>query len=468
MRVAVVHRPGLRLLRDHPYDPPNPVYAAVEAAFGALGLDAGRAGSPGYNPLGDLIAPGDQVIVKPDFGWSRDRHTKLRGEQLEASSTHASLLRPVLDFALRAAGPTGRVTVVDAPGEECELDQVIGPLGVDRLIGWLARRHRGLGLRDLRRFRMVPHLPIDDVRKLGRAYHLGLLVRRRLPGDPRGYRVVDLGARSWFADPAVRCDRLGYHRSQLVAPRRHHTDRVHEYSIPQTVLDADVIINLPKMKTHRQAGVTLSLQSAVGLTDRKRWLPHFQAGDPSLGGDQRERPPSRLQRLEEHASYLPLPGGHRLVARKPRLERKPQIRDGNWESNDTLWRTVLDLNRILLCADRDGVVRDVPQRRYLSLVDGIVAGEGEGPAGATPIHAGLLVAGLDPILVDYVCAELMGFDPMAIPQIARGVAQRLLATTDLDALERVIDGPTPDHVFRPPRGWPSLLHPAKRGRSTAM
>ena len=47
-------------------------------------------------------------------------------EWLEASSTHASLLRPILDYSLRAAGPRGRVTVVDTPVEGCELAKVIG------------------------------------------------------------------------------------------------------------------------------------------------------------------------------------------------------------------------------------------------------------------------------------------------------------------------------------------------------
>ena len=55
-RVVVVHRPGLRYADAAPYDPPNPVYEAVEALCASLGLDAARAGTPEWNPLGDLIA----------------------------------------------------------------------------------------------------------------------------------------------------------------------------------------------------------------------------------------------------------------------------------------------------------------------------------------------------------------------------------------------------------------------------
>ena len=117
-RVVVVHRPGLRYSEDvAPYDAPNPVYEAVEAMFRGLGLDRARAGTPEWNPLGDLIAPGDRVIVKPNLVSSRNMHEKITGQKLAASSTHGSLLRPILDYALRAAGPRGRVRVVDTPVE---------------------------------------------------------------------------------------------------------------------------------------------------------------------------------------------------------------------------------------------------------------------------------------------------------------------------------------------------------------
>ena len=57
------------------------------------------------------------------------------------------------------------------------------------------------------------------------------------------------------------------------------------------------------------------------------------------------------------------------------------MRSGSWCGNDTIWRTVVDLNRILLWFDGDGKPRKVP-RRYLTIVDGIIAGEeayGTGP-----------------------------------------------------------------------------------------
>lgn len=454
-RVAVVSRPGLGYSEARPFGPPSPVYEAVEAMFRALGLDAGRAGTPEWNPLGDLIAPGDRVIIKPNLVSSKNLHEKITGQKLAASSTHGSLLRPILDYAVRAAGPRGRVRVVDTPVEGCEIDKVTGPLGIHDAIRAVRAAGHDVEFVDMRYFRVVPYLALDDVRRGGRSLNLGLLVRSRLPGDPEGYRVVDLGEQSHFARAgAPPGHRLRFHRSHYETPVPHHTNGRHEYSIPRTVLGADVVINLPKLKTHKKSAVTLSLKSVIGLSNEKYWLPHFTAGDPSVGGDEFDRPQSLNDRIENKLSRFPLPGDHSLIARAPKVGGPPKVIDGSWEGNDTLWRTILDLNRVLFFADRDGVLRDRPQRRYLTIVDGIVAGEGEGPLGATPVDAGMLVGGFDPSLVDAVAARAMGFEPEKIVMIREGL--RSLAGAPLDGVETVFDGPAPTRRFRAPRSWPSL------------
>jgi uncharacterized protein (DUF362 family) len=444
-----------------PYDAPNPVYEAVEALFKALGLDRGRAGAPEWNPLGDLIAPGDRVIIKPNLVSSKNMHEKITGMKLSASSTHGSLLRPVLDYALRAAGPRGRVRVVDTPVEGCEIEKVAGPLGIFEAIGHLRSRGHDVDFVDMRYFRVAPYLAMDDVRRGGRSYNLGLLVRRRLPGDPRGYRTVDLGERSRFAEAdAPPGSDLRFHRSHYRTPVEHHTRGRHEYSAPGTVLDADVVINLPKLKTHKKTAVTLSLKSVIGLTNEKYWLPHFTAGDPSMGGDEYDRRQALADRVENKLSRFPLPFDHSLIARAPRVGGPPKVIDGSWEGNRTLWRTILDLNRVLFFADKEGRIRDTPQRRYLTIVDGIVAGEGEGPLGATPVEAGLLVGGFDPALVDVAATRAMGLDPERVVMIREALGGKLLPGGQLALLDEVLDGPPPTRRFKPPRSWPTLAAPA--------
>ena len=466
--VVVVSRPGVRYVLEPPFDPPNPVYEMVEAALRGLGLDAARAGTPDWNPLGDLIQPGDRVLIKPNFVTSKNFEEHLRGEKLACSSTHGSVLRPLLDYALRAAGPRGKVTIVDTPVEGCNLEEVVDGLGVRALLDWYAARGRRVDLVDLRHFRVVPHLLLDDVRRAGRSFNLGLLLRERLPGDPLGYTVVDLGERSFFDEVHARAPRLCFHRSHKHTPVPHHGRGRHEYSIPRTVLDADVVINIPKLKTHKKSGVTLALKSCIGLTNEKYWLPHYTGGTPADDGDEFPFPPPRAVRWENQLQRFPLPLDHSLIARAPKLaEGRSQngflhgyIMEGSWEGNDTIWRTVLDLNQVLFYTDRAGRLRDRPERRYLALVDGIIAGEGEGPLASTPRAAGLLIAGRDPVLVDAACARAMGYGESSVRMIHRalGPAGRpLLPTSDLGRLRVTVDGPPPMGAFVPPKTWPSLL-----------
>jgi len=455
-RVALHHAPGLVYFEPPPFDPPNPVYGAVESLLRSLGLDRARAGSPAWNPLGDIIQPGDRVIVKPNFVSSRNLHEKIEGARLQASSTHGSLLRPILDYALRAAGPRGCVRVVDTPVEGCEIDKVVGPLGVRALISHLRSQGHDVDFIDLRYFRLAPRFVLDDVRWAGRSWNLGMLVREKLAGDPRGYRMVDVGERSLFETHVAPLDRLCFHRSHRAGPRDHHARGKHEYGIPGTVLDADVIINIPKLKTHKKTGVTLALKSFIGLSHEKYWLPHFTAGHPGVGGDEYDRAQRASDRVENLLSRVPLPWGHSLVARAPALPSTPKVIDGSWEGNQTLWRTILDLNRAILFADRDGLLHDVPQRRYLAVVDGIIAGEGEGPLGASPVQSGLLVAGRDPALVDWVVARTIGFDPSRIPMIHQALGGTLLPSGRVEDLDMVAEGPPFKRPFRPPRSWPSL------------
>ena len=57
---------------------------------------------------------------------------------------------------------------------------------------------------------------------------------------------------------------LNYDRVRLVRNPSPNA-RLKEIWLPETVLSADVLISLPKMKTHRFAGVTLSLKNMFGL-----------------------------------------------------------------------------------------------------------------------------------------------------------------------------------------------------------
>src|SRR5262249_36085264 len=97
------------------------------------------------------------------------------------------------------------------------------------------------------------------------------------------------------------------------------------------------------------------------------------------------------------------------------------VRSGNWYGNDTTWRMVLDLNRILHYADAAGGWPELPGRHFFSVVDGIVGGEGNGPLDPRPRPAGIIVAGSNPVAVDLTCARLIGFDYNKIPMLRRAL-----------------------------------------------
>jgi uncharacterized protein (DUF362 family) len=254
-----------------------------------------------------------------------------------------------------------------------------------------------------------------------------------LPGDPAGYTLVDLGDRSMFHDAGITWRRL---RSTAVYYENvmgdFHNDVNHKYSVPNTLLGADLVISVAKLKTHRKSGVTLSLKNAVGITNEKRALPHHRVGSPSRGGDaiaDSARPDALLEdsfrdlmlghKYGRHVLRVIGPplrtSGRRMLqsvfARlRPAMPPEATIVEGDWYGNDTVWRMALDLNHVLVFADTSGQVQERPQRHYLSLIDGIVAGEGEGPLYPDPVAAGVLLAGQHPVTVDLVAGAIMGYD----------------------------------------------------------
>jgi uncharacterized protein (DUF362 family) len=457
-RVAVVHDPGLAYPLTPPYDPPNPAYAAICRLFERLGLDAGRVGHPDWNPLGAFVGPGQHVVIKPNFVSSRNFHERYGTDDFLCCCTHPSLIRPVIDFAWRALAGEGTITIAEAPLEGGEFETTLASLGVLPMVEVLQRRDGvRLELIDLREFRLAPRMVLDNVPVAGRSLNVGLLERQALPGDPRGSRVVDLGAASDFATWDGRCERLRFHHSNPGLPSDHHTGGRHEYSIPRTTLAADLFIGMPKMKSHKKTGVTLGLKNMIGATNQKYWLPHFTAGAPP-DGDEYPVTPALGDRMATFLSRITIPGGHGLVVRfPPRGQREDDvIYDGNWSGNDTLWRTVLDLNRIVRWADKDGVLRDRPQRTVLTILDGIIAGEGNGPLAPSPKPLGLLLASTDTWACDWVATGMMGVHQAAIGFLSAAARRgpypvTMLEPADIEVVPRECAGLRFDFVL--PIGW---------------
>lgn len=85
-------------------------------------------------------------------------------------------------------------------------------------------------------------------------------------------------------------------------------------------------------------------------------------------------------------------------------------REGTWYGNDTLWRTVLDLNYILKYSNNKGEITEIPQRTILHFGDMIISGEKEGPMAPSPKEQHMLLFSDDVVDFDCIVTKIMGFD----------------------------------------------------------
>jgi uncharacterized protein (DUF362 family) len=119
------------------------------------------------------------------------------------------------------------------------------------------------------------------------------------------------------------------------------------FYFPRAVMEADLVVSLPKLKTHHWVGITASLKNLYGT------LPGIKYGWP--------------KNVLHHAGI-------------------PE--------------TVVDINASL--------------PRTISVVDGIVCMEGDGPIMGSPKPLGVLAMGTNLTAVDATCARIMGFEPLEV------------------------------------------------------
>lgn len=143
-------------------------------------------------------------------------------------------------------------------------------------------------------------------------------------------------------------------------------------------LEADVIINLPKIKTHSGMLLTLSVKNLFGcVVGRKKAQWHLMAG----------------------------------------VDR------------DSFATMLVELYQLL--------------RPSLTIVDGVVGMEGDGPGSGDPRQLGLILAGSDCVAIDRVICEVLGINAGELPT-NRAAKKKAAGETDLsnieilgEALERV-------------------------------
>jgi uncharacterized protein (DUF362 family) len=381
--------------------------------------------------------------------------------------THPLVIEAVLVIVLKCLQQSGKVIITDGPETSTSWSKLMKIVNPARFENRCREANVNFSIIDLRE---------DEWTKSG-----GMIVKRRkLTGDPLGSVICNLGKFSEFVGKEQ--GKYGFFGADYNQEETNaaHSNGNHIYKVSRSVIEADVFINLPKLKTHKKSGITCSLKNLVGINTYKNYLPHHTCGVPSEGGDQ--FPEGNVKSISErtctkfvydflstkpHLAKYFIPA--RIFAKYIFGDTKDTIRSGSWHGNDTLWRMVLDLNKILLYGSWDGSLRNdrpTSKKRYLTIVDAVVSGEGNGPLAPDRKETGLLLLGTDPVSVDATCAKIMGFDRERVPIIKKAFEVKDYPLCDyqpesigihssIEKFNKLLINVKRDDVFtfKPPLGW---------------
>lgn len=425
---------------------PNPVYAAVRHCFAQAGFDREHYGTAAWNPLGGFVKPGQNVFVLCNF--VQHRRPNESEAAFESKCTHGSVVRALVDYLLLAGA---RVQFGNSPVQSCNWAAVLEQTGAARVQAFYAERGLPATAADLR-------MVVAERDALGN-------VTSHVERDAGSQTIeVDLGATSLLDEPSRHGAHYRVQDYDAARTEAFHAPGRHVYVIHRAVLEADVIFSLPKLKTHEKVGVTCAVKGCVGAVGHKDCLAHHRFGPPAKGGDEYPSDPfgafraaswlhDRVNRSEHRGGMLRMADNFlRRILRRV----NPSVA-GAWWGNDTAWRMAVDLARIVEHCDARGVMHDAPVRRNLSLVDGVIGGQGRGPLRPEPVASRTIFFSDDVYLADHAAALLMGFDPRSVPHLrhaGRNLSPRVTANGAEGGLELL----QPSVIrYEPPPGWKGHL-----------
>lgn len=314
---------------EYPYsstniDSDNKVYPMVREAFRLLNPEG--FGTSNWNPLGNLIdSSHNKVLVKPNLVQAHYRDV-----------CQGAVIRAVLDYvfiALQKAGG-GKIRVGDAPDGDDPLSRVAAVSRLDVVVSTLVSRG----------------VPIDGSRvwdiNNDSTFHIGL------------------GSNSEYSSGSVSPPPAG---CKWITHRRDSWDG--KYDVAESFFWPEVIINMPKFKTHCSSGVSLAMKNLMGCLT---------------------------------------PGEH-FYKDVPHNRNNPDDNKTDPPYNDSVWRGIVDITKMALYYK--GGLKGSRQRRFFVVGDGVVGTQGAGPHGtwgAYPAPSKCIVAGYEPVAVDAVICRVMG------------------------------------------------------------
>lgn len=372
----------------------------ISAGFGILDVSA---------PFTDIIKSGMTVLLKPNWVL----HENLSGQGMNCLVTHPNFILALLKEVCKAK--PGKVIIGDSPIQGCDFVRLV------------TKEFR----EDVARIATCPFEIIDFRRTIMRKGGFAEGQDQEARCENR-YILFDLGKDSLLEPVSFPSGkfRITCYNPDILAER--HCPGRHQYMLCKEPFEADVVINIPKLKTHKKAGMTAALKNLVGLNGNKEYLPHHRVGGNEVGGDCYSgfAPIKRLVEysLDEANRRIGKEDYSKWISRAYRFLNWHGIFgnkeiEGGWHGNDTVWRMCLDLNRILLYGRLDGTLSDTPLRKIYSITDALIAGEADGPLAPSPRNLGVVTFASSSAFADLVHTALMYFDPDKIPLVSESFKQ---------------------------------------------
>lgn len=355
---------------------PQNVNKAMDFIMESLNLDKD-------NPFKDFIKPGMRVFIKPNWVASRWRESCNHRDNLYCVITHPAVIEAVADRVAKALNGKGQIIIADNPSIDADFEELMNFTGIKKLEN---KYDVPCSIYDLR------PLVCKDLRDYGIKEKMS-----KQSGDPMGETQINLGKNSLLYNVDSTLFRGVFNEREETVASHTGTNQLYTYS--KSLYDADVYISIPKLKTHQKVGATLNLKGLVGSITQKNQLVHWRVGSPETGGD--EYPDIKSYEASKTAKVT-----HR----------------GAHPGNDTIWRMVVDLYQGMLQKDR----------KYFTIIDGILAGEGQGPFCPTSKQANVLLGGKNLLIADIVAVRLMGLNPYKIKYLNYFIEKDLI---DLNTIQ---------------------------------
>lgn len=397
----------------------NQVYDMIRNIFYELKMDIDNYGKKTWNPFKEIINENDTVLIKPNMVSHLNPSESNEKRGLECLVTHPSVLRCVIDYVYIALKGTGKIIVADAPIQDCDFNYLKRKAGYSRIENF----YQKVGITDFEIYDLRDVVLVSNNRKK---------VQKSNKSNRFSSTIVNLGTESYFYGKEYNGKlRITNYYSRDV--NEHHTKDRQEYCVNNICLKADVIISLSKPKTHRLAGYTGALKNFIGINAKKEYLPHHSKGSIKNQGDEYPRAKinnvlqSNLDDLKNKAYYY---NWNRIsnfvdfINQRIKSIEKNTIRYGMWYKNDTIWRTILDLNFLISYCDKKGKIQLEKQRKIIHIGDMIVCGEKEGPLAPSYKKVGGILYSDDAVEFDMYLLKIMGFNPKKIPTIQNAIKDK--------------------------------------------